>query len=99
MKRDKGSIRGLVAFTVAVTVLCGLLTLLWMDGAVWAGALVVFILSFLLALLVVLQWSTFRLLLRISERQIRAKSRGSSNQASEATSDSALRAPPEAREG
>ena len=80
MKKKDNSLQGPITLAVVLSLLFALLALFWMDGSLWCGVILSGLLGFLIAVVIVVQWTTFRLTMNISERLKKLEERDSSNQ-------------------
>ena len=71
MKENDKSLQGPITLAIILSLLFAFLALLWMDGSFWCGVIMFGLLGFVIAVVIVVQWTTFRVTMRISDRLTR----------------------------
>jgi hypothetical protein len=68
MKKENDALRGPITLGLSLSLLFAVLALFWMDGNFWCGVIMFALLGFVIAVVIVIQWTTFRMTMSISER-------------------------------
>ena len=79
MKKKDNSLQGPITLAVVLSLLFALLGLFLLDGSFWCGVILFALLGFVLSVVIIVQWTTFRLTMTISERLKKLEERGPSN--------------------
>jgi hypothetical protein len=80
MNNENKSLQGPITLAIILSLSFALLALFWMDGSFWCGVILFALLGFVIAIVIVVLWTTFRMTMSISERLKKLAIReGSSN--------------------